>query len=210
MRRKPDICPGTKLNRLTILSPAADVVNDKGYRTRMVFVRCDCGVEKTIRAAAFFSEHLKSCGCLKLEKFTARATKHGHCKGRTRSKAHRAWNDAIERCSRPSHPSYTHYGARGIVVCERWQAFENFIADMGEPGPRMTLDRIDNSRGYEPGNCRWTTWKQQARNKRTSRFIEHDGQRRTLAEWAEMAGLLPSTLRRRIESGMPLAQAMAP
>lgn len=77
------------------------------------------------------------------------------------------------RCSRPNHPQWKDYGGRGIVVCERWEKFENFLADIGpKPSKAHTLDRIDNDRGYEPGNCRWATRTMQSRNSRSARLSE--------------------------------------
>ena len=171
MRSRPDIIPGTKLNRLTIVERSADLINHQGYKTRMLRVRCDCGQEKAIRSASFYSGHLKSCGCLKVEKFIARTLKHGHAAHGRTTKTYRAGHDAIERCSRPTHGRFPDYGGRGIDVCQRWrESFENFLADMGEPDDRsLSLDRIDNDGNYEPGNCRWATRSQQQRNKRRAR-----------------------------------------
>ena len=71
-----------------------------------------------------------------------------------------------QRCQDPNRPDYVYYGARGITVCERWQTFDNFLADMGERPEGMTLDRVDNDGPYEPGNCRWATLSQQQKNQR--------------------------------------------
>ena len=119
MRNRPDIIPGTKLNRLTIVERSADTINHKGYRTRMLRVRCDCGQEKVIRSASFYSEHLKSCGCLKVEKFIARTLKHGHAVHGRPTKTYRAWHDAIERCTRSTHGRFSDYGNHGISIYPR-------------------------------------------------------------------------------------------
>jgi hypothetical protein len=80
------------------------------------------------------------------------------------------WKEMHRRCS-PNHQSFKHYGGRGITVCERWNVFANFIADMGpRPHPKLTLERINNDGNYEPGNCRWATWKEQYANKRKQRW----------------------------------------
>ena len=95
----------------------------------------------------------------------------------------------LQRCSNPSRADWPRYGGREIAVCDRWHRFENFLADMG-PCPRgLTLDRIDNNGNYEPGNCRWTTWEQQVRNRRSNSGELHPNAKLSLAEVVEIRQL---------------------
>lgn len=93
---------------------------------------------------------------------------HGHCgDGRSgRSRTYNSWRAMIQRCTQSSHEQYHNYGGRGITVAESWRDFKNFLQDMGERPYAKTLDRIDPNGNYEPANCKWSTAKQQARNKR--------------------------------------------
>ena len=104
---------------------------------------------------------------------------------------------------------YPRYGGRGITVCERWRSsFENFLADMGRrPGPEYSLDRINNDGNYEPGNCRWATIGEQAMNRRDNHWIEFNGERRCLTEWARHLGINRATLQYRI-AHMSTAEAL--
>jgi hypothetical protein len=120
------------------------------------------------------------------------------------------WQGMLGRCYRKSHDKYHCYGGRGIAVCDRWRrSFPNFFADMGvKPTPKHEIDRIDNDGPYSPENCRWATRKENARNRRTSRWIEYQGQRKTLAEWADITGIGWSTIRMRLNRGESAEKAL--
>lgn len=113
-----------------------------------------------------------------------------------------SWLSMVQRCNTKSSTSYADYGGRGITVCSRWRKFDNFVEDMGvRPSSLHTLDRIDSNGHYEISNCRWSTAKAQARNRRSNHLIEIGGEVRSVAAWAEVAGLEQGTLGHRIRSG---------
>lgn len=138
--------------------------------------------------------------------------KHGLAGKGKATKEYRCWQNIINRCHRPCHGSYKNYGARGIVVCDRWRAsVKDFIADMGlSPSPKHSIERIDNDGNYEPGNCRWATKIEQCRNVRSNRLFEWNGKTMCAAEIAESVGLKYSTLHTRLERGWPIEEAVKP
>lgn len=118
------------------------------------------------------------------------------------TKVYYTWSGMRERCGRAACDSYPRYGGRGIRVCARWQkSFQSFLDDMGLPPKGTTLDRIDNNKGYEPGNCRWATPKQQARNRTNNVLYRHKGKNMTLPEWSEIVGVSWRRLHDRIHKG---------
>jgi hypothetical protein len=133
-----------------------------GTQTTLWLCRCDCGGEGIVRGSNLIRGWSKSCSCIRKEMFAKLNTKHGLY----RSRAYQCWQNMKTRCFNPRHRAYRWYGGRGITVCERWLIFENFYADMGEPPPGMSLDRIDLHGNYEPGNCRWATVAEQLANRR--------------------------------------------
>lgn len=121
-----------------------------------------------------------------------------------------AWSRIHGRCNNPKDKAFKYYGARGIRVSSAWDTFEPFLRDIGRaPTPKHTLERIDNSRGYEPGNVRWATMHEQLRNTRASHFVTAFGQRRVLTDWAHDFEMPVATLRHRIDLlGIPAEVAL--
>ncbi len=170
-------------------------------------LRCDCGDYTTARAGHLADGLKLSCGCLQRERTGAANRTHGY----SRTPTYRVWQNVIRRCHKPGALNYSRYGAKGIKVCAKWRrSFTTFLADMGHrPSLGHSLDRIDNAKGYVPSNCRWATASEQARNRRTNRFIEHAGERLTLTEWAERAGMSGSALSRRLWRGWDMERALS-
>ncbi len=206
-RRGKYIVAGQRFGRLVTLAQSYPFGNN--------FVsdcRCDCGASVTVQCGSLRSGGTKSCGCAKSESIRAAKLRHGEsCRGGTtqQTKEYTAWTSMRRRCGASRGSDYAKYAALGITVCERWNSFENFLADMGRaPSPKYSIDRKDNDKGYSPDNCRWLDKKGQARNRRTNFFISHEGNRRTLSEWEEITGLKAATIRGRIDMGWTVVRAL--
>lgn len=126
---------------------------------------CDCGTLTEVYSHALRSGGTSSCGCIK-QFLPPHGKKHGHSSRGHTTPTYRTWDHMKQRCQNPKHERFKDWGGRGIAVCERWLKFENFLADMGERPEGMTIERMDNDKGYEPGNCKWATSAEQSANKR--------------------------------------------
>jgi hypothetical protein len=124
------------------------------------------------------------------------------------SREYRIWEAMKGRCQNPNNRAYRHYGGRGIAVCAQFQTFEGFFAYVGHCPPGLCLDRIDNSKGYEPGNVRWTDQATQMRNTRVNHRYAHDGKNLTLVEWSELTGVPKERIRGRLGLGWPFYLAL--
>ena len=118
----------------------------------------------------------------------------------TRSPTWISWRSMLDRCERPGTNGYERYGGAGVSVCESWHSFQNFFTDMGLRPDGHTLDRIDNAKGYEPSNCRWSNWLEQEGNKTSNRYVEIAGEKVCFAAAARLLGIGIDRLTRRCES----------
>ncbi len=166
----------------------------------MWLCKCECGSISTIQGGNLRSGHSKSCGCLQRELRTTH--------GMVDSREYYSWKSMKSRCLNPNDIGYKNYGGRGIIVCDRWLRFENFYEDMGERPEETSIDRIDNSCNYEPGNCRWATDKQQANNRRSCRILEYLGMKWTVAQWSAIAVMKNETFQSRINRGWDIQKSL--
>lgn len=141
--------------------------------------------------------------------------KHGCAHQAERNKNNRKWSayyrwsSMKQRCEDPNHKSYADYGGRGITYDPAWSEFRVFFADMGPPPVGTTMERIDNDGPYCKENCRWATRKDQSRNRRMNHYLEFNGERRIIVEWAEHLGVAPRLLRVRLNRGWSVERTLS-
>lgn len=194
---KPVDLTGHRYGKLLAIEPA-------GFSGRRPLWRCVCvcGKEKIASAQSLRAGKTISCGCAYAEAGARRAPqqrKHGMAE----SPEYATWCRIKDRCLNQNNPKYERYGARGIVVCERWvQSFDNFYSDMGKrPSDKHSIDRVNNDGPYSPDNCRWAAPQEQARNKSNNRWLTAAGVTETLTWWAARLGTSSGGLHGRLKRG---------
>lgn len=192
MTARINVPVGTKFGRLTVLRELDARTSPSGQRQRYFQTVCECGTVRNILLCSMRSANTASCGCLLKEMMSSDRWKESRrTHGLTRTPTYRSWEGMLRRGSGKSNPE--NYRDRGITVCDRWRSFVNFLADMGERPPGMTIDRINNNGPYSPENCRWATNRTQGSNRQTNRMVILNGKRVCLIEAARILRIDPAT-----------------
>lgn len=200
---------GTVFGRLKVVSDAGNKpCGTKGVEKVTWKCLCDCGKEAVVSGDCLRSGKTRSCGCLLGEAHMQSHLTHGFTVGYPK-RTYRIWSNMKTRCSNPKSNRYKIYGGRGIRVCEQWQKFDGFLVDMGECPEGMSLERKDRDKGYGPDNCKWATTLEQANNTCTNRFLEFNGKRLTIAQWAREVHLPYGRIAARLKRGWTTEKTLA-
>ena len=189
---------GKIFGKLTVLFEVGR--SNDGQRTYLC--QCECGNKTIVISGNLKKGNSRSCGCARKKTCADRMRLLNFKHGQTNTKLWRTWMGVLERTTVVTSANFKRYGGRGITVCDDWKDFEIFAKDVGEPtSDSCSLDRIDNSRGYFPGNVRWATAKEQASNRSTNVWVWKDGEKMIASEVAKKVGVSKSTIARWIKSG---------
>lgn len=212
MKKRVQDLTGQVFGRLTVIVLAGR----KNY-IDLWRCRCACGNEKTVYDGNLRQGFTKSCGCTWKKSIGDGNRTHGE-----RTVEYFTWKGIKQRCFDKNSSGFRRYGGRGIRMCVAWaRSYETFLRDMGrKPSAKHSIDRIENDLHYSCGkckecvtmgwsfNCRWAIPAEQARNKRTTRFLTYNGKTMALFDWANETGLKLSTLWNRLDVGWPIDRAL--
>lgn len=187
-----------EFGRLMVIERAEN--NNQGKT--MWLCRCECGETFSVRPDALRNGRTVSCGCYRKEI----NTEHGLSKDRL----YLIWKSMVARCNNPNDQAYSHYGGRGITVCNEWNDYKCFIDWAKGNGytKKLTIERENVNKGYDPSNCKWATMKEQQNNRTNNCYITYEGIRRTAKQWSEELGVKYRSLLWRIRTGWPVEQAL--
>lgn len=194
---------GKKFGRLTVIKRAENGKNGHTYW----LCKCICGNKTTVRSDHLKNGLIRSCGCLEDENRKTMGTTHGL----TNTRLHNIWGHIIQRCTNPKCINYHRYGGRNITICDEWKndfmTFYKWAMDNGYQ-KILTIDRIDNNKGYFPENCRWTTYKTQANNRRNNHLITYNGKTQTIAQWSREFNISANRIADRLKHGWSIEKAL--
>ena len=207
-KRKPPVVVGAEYERLTVRC----VLGKCGLNGKETLYLCDCKCGNVAAVTGMALRNgTRSCGCIQREIASKMAGERN--RGLMNSPEWRTLNSMKDRCFNKNNKDYDNYGGKGITIDQLWLGdggFERFLAHVGnKPTTQHSIDRYPNQNGnYEPGNVRWATAKQQARNRKSNHIIGYLGQHFTVAEWAEKFGLSNDLLIGRLNAGWPMERAL--
>ncbi len=197
---------------MTLIIKKGERIRDVAYlsesssrnKRRHCLFLCNCGEEFIANLSSVKTGNTNSCGCLQKDRARQANTVHGFAGRKTTSPMYKVWKNIKARCYNSNRDFWKDYGGRGITVCDKWiESPENFIKWASSNGYKngLTIDRIDNNKGYSPDNCRFVTQKENSRNTRKNRFIEINGVSRCVSEWLEIKSIPRSTFYNRLKRG---------
>lgn len=199
MRHFEDLT-GKKYGRRTVLCRADDRFSADGYPIRYWKCKCECGTINEVSETHLIHGKANSCGCLIKDVMRAKQTRHGEAHTRLYS----IWANIKARTCNPNAPAWNDYGGRGITICDEWkysyEAFRDWALDNGYKRD-LSIDRVDNDKGYFPSNCRWTTTDVQARNKRNTIKITYNGRTLNAHDWSAITGIPEKIIKERYHEG---------
>ena len=200
---------GEKYGRLTVIDIIPSVDANKGYSWKC---RCDCGKETVVSPRKLITGLTKSCGCWKRDRVKTESIFDRTTHGGRHERLYSIWRGMIQRCERKENHDYPNYGGRGIAVCHEWRhdyaAFREWAVSNGY-SEELTIERKNVNGNYCPENCTWIALKAQARNRRTSHWVEYNGERHVVTEWAEIFGVDAGTLHNRLRLGWSMERAIS-
>lgn len=203
MKKRIDVKQGDKYGRWTVVREEKPINGDRAIR-----VKCVCGNEKIVRLKSLVNGQSTSCGCYRKEYISQRNYKHGFTNRNSKiERLYNIWIGMKRRCYDTKDKGYHNYGGRGITICDEWlkdySSFRRWAYNNGY-SENLTIDRIDNDKGYSPENCRWTTMEIQSNNTRFNHHVTYKGETHTLAEWGRITGIKDDYIGRRLKKGFPL------
>lgn len=166
--------------------------------------QCDCGNEKIVLQSNLRAGNTVSCGCHRKEILLHKTHGENH------TDLYGVWHGMMLRCHTKSYRAYKWYGARGIIVCDHWHKYENFRDWANQNGYQkgLTIERINNNKGYSPDNCRWATTKEQQNNRRSNHLVTYNGETHNITQWGEITGLGFDTIARRLKNGWSIEDTL--
>lgn len=204
MRGRQDLT-GKKFHRWTVIKWHHFTPRGKETPFHHWECRCECGKTKLVEQYTLTMGTSKSCGCMMREIVST----HGKSRGENKHRLYSTWTGMRNRCNCPNNSKYYRYGGRGIKVDPRWDDFQTFLDDMLPTWKEgLTLDRKENDGNYCKENCQWSTKIEQVNNTKKNRFVEYNGERMTVAQWARKMNISYPTLMGRLNTGWPVHEAL--